>query len=168
MSGTTAKKQQILETSIPKPVTTERDYPLREHDQTHATPAAHYAPPNRGLYEWTARIECKTFELFSSYSVLIFLGHVPDDPEEWQVSPNYVGSHFAFVNSAGCEDRQDKPDIVTEGFVHLNQAIVRHSGLKSLEPDAVVPYLTKNLHWRVLKVKYCTFIKNVVLILYSG
>ena len=140
---------KILEASV----TTGQDHPapLLKHDQSHTSPAPHHAPPNRRLYEWTARIECKTFELSTSYSVLIFLGHVPDDPEEWQVSPNYVGSHFAFVNSAG---RENHRDIVIEGFVHLNQAIIRHSGLKSLEPDAVIPYLTTNLHWRVLKVRY--------------
>ena len=118
------------------------------HDQPH------HGPPNHGLYEWTARIECKKFELSSSYSVLIFLGQVPDDPKEWQVSPNLVGSHYAFVNSAAeeCENCRNKADLVIEGFVHLNHGIVSHSGLHSLEPNVVAPYLTNNLHWRVLKV----------------
>ena len=133
------------------------DHNHPEHDgQTHlTTPSLQYTQSNRGLYEWTARVECKKFELGCSYSVIIFLGHVPDDPTDWQVSPNYVGSHYAFVNSVaeGSEDSRKKADVVIEGFVHLNQAIIRRSGLHSLEPEAVVPYLTKYLHWRVLKVK---------------
>lgn len=125
--------------------------PHLEHGHSHQAPPA---PPNHGLYEWTARIESKQFELSSSYSVLIFLGTVPDDPKEWLVSPNFIGSSWAFVNSSAqeCANCRDNDDLVIEGFVHLNAAIVRFSGLDSLEPDAVLPYLTKNLHWRVQKL----------------
>jgi tyrosinase len=166
-----ADKQQPLAAAAavpsPKPTPATRSVPgghghaaehVHHHGQGqshHTTPPPVYAPPNRGLYDWTARIECKKFELSSSYSVLIFLGDVPADVKDWQVSPNYVGSHYAFVNSAAeeCANCRDQADLIVEGFVHLNQAIVKHSGLHSLEPDSVVPYLSKNLHWRVLKVK---------------
>jgi tyrosinase len=119
-----------------------------------SAPAPELIPPNRGLYEWTARVECKQFEIPISYLVAIFLGEIPDDPKEWQVSPNYIGSHYAFVNSAAkeCENCRNKTDVIIEGYVHLNRAIVKSSGLKSLEPKAVLPYLSENLHWRVLKV----------------
>jgi len=142
-SETTAEQQTLAAASnLNHPVPAVRSVP--GHPTQHA-------PPNRGLYEWTARIECNKFELSCSYSVIIFLGHVPDDPEEWQISPSYVGSHHAFVNTAVGEC-ENKAGVIIEGFVHLNQAIVRLPGLKSLEPDVVVPYLTKNLHWRVLTV----------------
>ena len=36
--------------------------------------------------------------------------------------------------------------------MHLNCAIAQHSGLGSLEPNALEPYLTDNLQWRVQKV----------------
>ena len=111
-------------------------------------------PPNHGLWEWTARIEFKKYELGSSFSVLIFLGQVPDNPREWRVSPNFVGGHHAFVNSvaASCSNCSNQQDIVVEGFVHLNHAIAQHSGLGSFEPDVIEPYLTEALQWRVLKV----------------
>ncbi|PPQ85895.1 hypothetical protein CVT25_015834 [Psilocybe cyanescens] len=111
----------------------------------------HYVPPNHGLYDWTARIECKKYELGTSFSILVFLGTVPEDPEQWLVDPHFVGAHHAFVNSkAGeCANCRNQSDIVIEGFVHLNRAIVKHSGLNSLHPDVVVPYLTKELHYRV-------------------
>jgi len=121
---------------------------------SHPAPTSELIPPNRGLYEWTARVECKQFEISTSYLVAIFIGKVPEDPNEWQVSHNYVGSHYAFVNSAAkeCENCRNKADVVIEGYVHLNQAIAHHSGLKSLEPTAVIPYLKENLHYRALKV----------------
>jgi len=114
----------------------------------------HLTPPNHGLFDWTARIEFKKYELGSSFSVLIFLGSVPEDPEQWLVSANFVGALHAFVNSkAGhCANCRNQGQLVQEGFVHLNQAIVQHSGLNSLDPDVVEPYLTKELHWRVQKV----------------
>jgi tyrosinase len=120
-SETTAEKQ------LPEPVKAVpgghgHPAPYPEHGQSHhttlpVTPQAH-APPNIGLYEWAARVECKKFELCCSYSVLIFLGDVPDDPEEWQVNPNYVGSHYALVGSAAEENEscRHKADSVIEGI----------------------------------------------------
>jgi len=111
------------------------------------------------LHDWTARIEFKRFEISSSFSVAIFFGkdNVPHDPKEWEVSPYYVGSYYSFGNSAAesCENCRNNANAFVQGFVHLNQAIVRHSGLKSLEPHVVEPWLTKNenLQWRVLKAR---------------
>ena len=112
------------------------------------------APPDRGMWDWTARVEFKKYELGISFSVLIFLGQVSENPREWRISPNYVGGHHAFVNSAAnsCANCRNQQELVVEGFVHLNHAIVKHSGLGSLEPNVVGPYLTHNLHWRVQKV----------------
>ena len=124
-----------------------------------ATDSGKFAPhaphPDGGLHEWTARIVSKQFELHHSYTVLIFLGEVPDDPSKWPVSPRYVGSHSAFVNTSAqsCDNCLNHVNLIIEGFVDLNRPILRLSGLQSLEPDDVVPYLTENLNWRVLKVK---------------
>ena len=123
-------------------------HPSAHHDQSSA------AAPNHGMYDWTARVEFKKYELNSSFSVLIFIGQVPENPREWRSSPSYVGGHHAFVNSAAsrCSNCTNQQDLVTEGFVHLNRAITQHSGLPSLDPEVVEPYLTHNLHWRVQKV----------------
>jgi len=123
------------------------------HDHPAAHPESDHEPsasPNRPRYEWTARIESGQHELGSSYSVIIFLGHVPDNPREWEVSHNLVGSHYVFASRDGGRPR-DK-DVLVEGFVPLDHGIVKHSGLNSLDPDVVVPYLTKDIAWRVLKV----------------
>ncbi|KAF9473594.1 tyrosinase [Pholiota conissans] len=123
----------------------------------HAEPPVHVSaggsPLPHGFYDWTARIEFKKYEFGSSFSVLLFLGPVPEDPEQWLVSPNFVGAHHAFVNSAAghCANCRNQGDIVVEGFVHLTKYISQHAGLPSLNPEVVEPYLTKELHWRVLK-----------------
>jgi len=113
-----------------------------------------HVPPNHVLWEWTARIEFNKYELGVSFSVPIFLGTVPEDPEEWLVSPNFVGAHHAYVNSIAVlrANRQNEGNAVEEGFVHLDKAITQHSGLASLEPAVVEPYLTQQLDWRVQKV----------------
>lgn len=120
----------------------------------------HYVPPNQGLWDWTARVEFRKYELGVSFSVLVFLGQVPEDPNEWLVSPNFVGAHHAFVNTAAghCANCRNQGALVEEGFIHLNQAIAEHSGLSSLEPEVVEPYLTEQLQWRVQKVGLHTFV----------
>ena len=109
-------------------------------------------PPNRVPWEWTARIEFQKYELGTSFSVLTFLGPVPDNPRELKTSPNYVGGVHAYV-----ANRSQGDLTVQEGFVHLNHGIFKHLGqTTSLEPNVIVPYLTKNLEWRVQKV--CCFL----------
>jgi len=103
--------------------------------------------PAKPIYEWTARIEFNKYELGSSFGVHIFLGDVPDNSREWQTSPNLVGSHYAYVSS-GQSYGYGGSGGIEEGFVHLNRGIVDHSGLPSLEPEVVEPYLTGALQWR--------------------
>jgi tyrosinase len=106
--------------------------------------------PNQVVWEWTARIHASKSEYDTSFNVILFLGGVPKNPEEWLTSPRLVGKHSVMVRG-GFGSRA--PDI-TEGFVHLDNGIAKHSGLTSLEPKEVVPYLTKELDWRVQKVSY--------------
>ncbi|KAI0297678.1 photo-regulated tyrosinase [Russula brevipes] len=103
------------------------------------------------VHDWTARIHFKKYELGGSFSVLIFVGEVPENPSQWRTCPSFVGVHAAFVNSAAsqCSNCRSQADIVIEGFVHLNSTLVGRSGLPSLEPNVVTPYLKNNLHWRI-------------------
>lgn len=72
------------------------------------------------------------FELDHSYTVLILLGDVPDDPEHWRTAPSVVGTHAAFVNTQtdqiGAQITAIWEDVI-EGFVHLNMDIAEKSGL---------------------------------------
>ncbi|KAJ7190769.1 photo-regulated tyrosinase [Mycena pura] len=108
-----------------------------------------------GYFDWATRIHVEKQAVGGSFSVLIFLGPVPDDPREWRRSPSFVGGHHAFVNTAtgqcaNCR-RQAAAHSVIEGFVHLNKAIAR--GLPaahgSFDPAVVEPYLRQALSWRV-------------------
>ena len=110
--------------------------------------------PDHGVWDWTVRIEYKMHEVGTSFYVLIFLGEVPENPEDWHTSPSFAGSAFAFVNKAAkrCANCTNNRDIVLEEFVHIDNAIASLSELRSLEPDVVEPYLTKALKWKVLKV----------------
>lgn len=104
--------------------------------------------------DWSARVRCKQQEISNSFSVLLFLGNPPEDPASWCTSPQYIGPCDFFVNSASshCENCTNNAEIESEGFVDLNDAILRHSGLNSLEESVVAPYLKDNLKWRVKKV----------------
>jgi tyrosinase len=55
-------------------------------------------PVDHIVYDWTARIEVKKYEVGGSFLVLLFLGVVPDDPRQWRSSPNFVGAHHVFAN----------------------------------------------------------------------
>ncbi|KAI9433243.1 hypothetical protein BJY52DRAFT_1132323, partial [Lactarius psammicola] len=107
------------------------------------------------IHDWTVRIHFKKYELGESFAVLLFLGEVPADASHWRTCSSFVGAHVAFVNSAAdqCANCVEQADVVAEGFVHLNTAIAKLSGLSSFEPSVVTPYLRDNLHWRIQAVR---------------
>ncbi|KAI0270015.1 photo-regulated tyrosinase [Gloeopeniophorella convolvens] len=119
-----------------------------------ATQSPQTQSASNSIQDWTARICFKKYELGGSFAVLLFLGEVPTDAALWRTSPNFVGSHYAFVNSAAeqCANCREQADVESEGFVHLNAAIARLSGLSSFEPGVVGPYLKESLHWRIQAV----------------
>ena len=109
------------------------------------------------LNEWAVRIQVENYALGESFSVLFFVGTVPEDPSDWRTSPSFAGVYHVFVNSATdqCENCQHQREAhtVVEGFVHINAAIARNSGLGSFGHDVVEPYLRNhNLHWVVQRV----------------
>jgi tyrosinase len=128
-------------------------------EQSHASQRP--LPPLHGghgpvvIYDWAARVHAKKYELGHGFIVLIFLGEVPDDPCQWRTCPSFIGAHCAFVNTDAeqCANCREQAELVVEGFVHLNGAITKRSGLSSYEPSVVVPYLRDNLHWRVQAVR---------------
>ena len=131
---------------------------------------SHPRPPHQGqhptvIYDWAARIHAKKYELGHGYVVLIFLGDVPDDPSQWRSAPSFVGAHVSFVNpdAEQCDNCREQAELEIEGFVHLNAAIAKRSGLSSYEPSAVAPYLKDNLHWRVQAVCPFKYLGSLIL-----
>lgn len=109
--------------------------------------------------DWTARVAFKRHELGHSFSVLLFLDKVPDDPKEWLVSSNLAGAHHAFVHSMAnnCTTCPDRKELVEEGFVHLNSWIAEYTALSSFDSAVVEPFLKQKLQWRVIKVRVVWF-----------
>jgi tyrosinase len=137
-----------------------------------SVPPSHGAPPAHGtpnvIYDWAARIHAKKFELGQGYAVLIFLGEVPGDEQQWRTCPSFVGAHCAFVNghTDQCANCREQEELVVEGFVHLNEGIAKHSDLSSYDPSVVTPYLKNNLHWRVQTVRSSFLPSSLVLNLF--
>lgn len=96
--------------------------------------------------EWNACIRCNENEVGGSFSVLIFIGAVPDDPMQWMKSTSCVGVHDVF---AGYGESRDEAEV--EGFVDLKEGL-KKARIGSLTPDVVVPFLKDELHWRVQNV----------------
>ena len=107
------------------------------------------------IHDYTVRIHFKKYELGENFAVLIFLGDVPNDPSQWRRCDSFVGTHYAFVNSAAsqCSNCRNQVEEYSEGFVHLNSAIAKRSGLSSYAPEEILPYLKEKLHWRVQAVR---------------
>lgn len=102
------------------------------------------------MLEWAARIRCDQYELGGSFSVLIFIGSVPDDPKQWETSESCVGIYDVYTGKPS--DSPGEGDAEVQGFVSLNEGILKHSGASTLTPDVVVPFLTSELNWRVQNV----------------
>ncbi|KDR79532.1 hypothetical protein GALMADRAFT_1244149 [Galerina marginata CBS 339.88] len=95
---------------------------------------------NSSFWEWTARVHIAPRNVGTNLVIFFFLGEVPEDPEQWPEGPNFVGRHSVFARSGSR---------VIEGFVHLNDGIMRLSGLASFDPKVVVQYLKDKLQWKV-------------------
>ncbi|KAI0821744.1 common central domain of tyrosinase-domain-containing protein [Trametes gibbosa] len=104
------------------------------------------------VLHWSAHVTAKKFELGGSFCVLLFLGPAPDLPEDWRSSPSYVGEYAAFVNSepARCANcLKLGMGALVGSNVSLNDAIIERAAVRSLDPSEVVPYLRRELCWRV-------------------
>ena len=101
--------------------------------------------------DWTARVTFDRTEVGRSFSVVFFLGSVPEDSSTWLTCPQFVGAHHAFVHSAQCA-RCSQDKVMEEGFVSLNPAIADKSTFGSFLSELVAPWLKNELQWRVRAV----------------
>lgn len=111
------------------------------------------------------------FCLDGSFVIYFFLGDFAGGAEgvKWLHEPKLVGSSAVFASSKPRTERGECANCRTQKAGHmkykdtvgLTQALVKYwrtqeevHGLKvaSLRPDAVVPFLTRNLHWRIVDV----------------
>lgn len=118
----------------------------------HPAPAHH----DNTILNWTVRIRAKHNELGRSFSILVFIGPVPEDPSQWLESPDLVDVEHVFANSAAtaCANCRHQVETVSEGFVHLNDFIAQHHPeLGSFDEDTIKPFLKDNLSWKTVDTR---------------
>lgn len=111
------------------------------------------APADTSRIVWFVRIRVKKFQLNKTFKILVFLGPVPDDPTKWISSPNLVGSHSVFVNSApkSCANCTDNLNVINEGFIDLNAAL-KQRGYENKSDAEIEGFIRDQIHWRIRKV----------------
>lgn len=102
--------------------------------------------------EWSLRVLSREHELSQSYTVFFFLGEVPSpkDVRHWRRAPTFVGQHVShtWTGPVPVED-----DTEIESLVPLQRSLEYKCRLDSLDPERVVPFVQRNLRWRVQKVR---------------
>ncbi|KAI1848861.1 hypothetical protein JX266_005289 [Neoarthrinium moseri] len=112
---------------------------------------------NNKYLEWLVNIKALKAELGGNYVVHVFLGD-PDDsaPILYVTNHSHVGafSTFGQGENTACQNCQDghAEGLQITGQIPLTLALVERylAGLvDDLSPSSIIPYLQKNLHWRV-------------------
>jgi hypothetical protein len=112
------------------------------------------------------------FALRSSFQIFIFIGDFCQNPDDWSKDPNLAGVNGIFASdpkSGGCDncERQAESSLLVTDVVPLTAHLIKwiRSGkripehdpegliLTSLESSDVMPFLYKNMHWRVATVR---------------
>ena len=95
----------------------------------------------------TARDFNVLLELPVGYTASVFLGESSRDPGSWPTEKNYIGS-FSTTFNVG----MSVGDNTLNGLVSLSASLAqahKDGQLKSVEEDAVVQFLKKELNWKV-------------------
>ncbi|KAF2865458.1 hypothetical protein BDV95DRAFT_632307 [Massariosphaeria phaeospora] len=107
--------------------------------------------------EWLVDIRAKKHTLGGNFVVHVFLGN-PDDENSFLyiADPNHVAifSTFGTDDTTGCQNCKSGQEAHLEvtGQIPLTLALVERyfaGKLDGITSDDVIPYLQKNLHWRV-------------------
>ncbi|SLM36604.1 Uncharacterised domain, di-copper centre [Lasallia pustulata] len=121
------------------------------------TPDIKSLAPDGKYLEWITNIRALKHGLGGTFSVHILLGDFQrDNPSSWPFDPNHVGTFTVLGDSAdtGCDKcrRDQHSNLQVTGQIPLTIALAERylaHHLDDLTPNSVVPYLQKNLHWRV-------------------
>ncbi|GKT56388.1 tyrosinase precursor [Colletotrichum tofieldiae] len=113
--------------------------------------------PDNKYLEWLVNIKAEKAELGGNYVVHVFLGDPDDDtPLLYVTNHSHVGAFATFGQSEdtacrNCQEGRASGQRIT-GQIPLTIALAERyvAGLvESLAPAHVIPYLQRNLHWRV-------------------
>ncbi|KAK1758806.1 Di-copper centre-containing protein [Echria macrotheca] len=131
-------------------------HPITSAAPTNRDPSDLIEPDNT-FTDWSVNVRAIKHILSKPYQIIVFDGDFSPEPAHWTSEHNKVdtvgvlgtGSDTA---CAKCREDQANDQSIT-GVVSLTSALVQdytEGRLASLKPEDVVPYLTANLHWRVL------------------
>lgn len=145
--------------TAPSTTTARRRSPLQNRESA-TDPTSQNTPQNvtspEGTYrEWITNIRVPKFALGASFTLYIFDGDFIQDPTQWALDANLVGTYSVFAISPNCENCAEIPSLQISGTVPLTTSLlvdIATKNLTSLEPADVEPWLKDNLHWRVVKV----------------
>ena len=98
--------------------------------------------------DWRAQVSCKEHQVGGSFSVYIFLGDVPPDPNQWLTDHALAGIFDVYTAIGDGDDGH-----VVNGVVLLNRWLSEKSGLPSFDESIVVPFLKRNINWAVRSVR---------------
>lgn len=109
--------------------------------------------------QWTITVEVQRFASRGPFFIDFFIGAPPLNPVAWSTAPNLVGSHAQFIATNSHLMRQDSlPNAISHGEVSLTRHLttgIRSGALVGLEPDSVIPFLTRSLKWRARDMDGC-------------
>ncbi|KAK2042757.1 Di-copper centre-containing protein [Colletotrichum somersetense] len=140
------------------------------------------------MTHWNATFSVDKFSLDGSFTLFFFLGDFSPDVESWIVDPHLAGSSGVFANSraaitigacANCS-KQEAVGIKYMDTVALTPALLTYwdsqeelygCHVGDLSPDYALPFLVRNLHWRVVNIHGdqvpCEAIPSLKLMIYS-
>ncbi|KAF3940802.1 Tyrosinase [Dactylella cylindrospora] len=148
-SATRALVERMYGNSITSSTNAKRDL----NNATEAGIDASFVKPNT-YYEW--RIDCIADKsaVNGTFIIHFFLGKPSKNPKEWLLQPELVGDYVVFTHSMQAAPGIDPSEIdnSVSGSVPLTRSMIaafKDTDLNSLKPEDAIPFLEKNLRWRV-------------------
>lgn len=112
-----------------------------------AVPTSSVAASNGSLYQYVANINTTRYALNGSYSVYLFMGEpASEDPSTWLLAENLIGTQGIMAQP------NMTANVVVAGSIPLTRSLtaqVACGALSSLSEADVIPFLQKNLEWRI-------------------
>ncbi|EGP84531.1 tyrosinase, partial [Zymoseptoria tritici IPO323] len=102
-------------------------------------------------YEYACNIQTPRYALNGSYYVFVFNGAPSsDNPSTWVTDDNLAGMMGVLANPEGMAGN----DLIVTGSIPLTRTLrskVTIGNLLNMAFDIILPYLTKNVEWRIVK-----------------
>ncbi|MCJ1262196.1 hypothetical protein MMC22_002066 [Lobaria immixta] len=98
-------------------------------------------------HQWFVNIRVDRSAI-SSFFIHFFLGSIPVSPQTWSFASTLVASHSVLAPASSIS--RSSP-VTSYGQISLTHALVSSPEISCLDPDIVVPFVTRKLSWRIQK-----------------